>query len=353
MDEIDAILKSGILSGFRANREYHLGGHYVQSLEVAFKDYFGVEYAVALNSATAGLHVALRACGVGAGDEVIVTPYSFSASASCVLMAGATPVFADIQDETFCLDYALLEKVISPHTKAIIPVHLCGHPADMYEIMNFAEFYNLKVIEDAAQSIGAKYLDDYTGTIGDCGVFSFNQSKHINTGEGGMLITDNGKIAEIARAVRNHGEVSVPELKILGYNYRMTEIEAAIGLEQFNRLDELIAVRVRNAEMLTEGLKGIKGLTPPVTYPGCTHSFYTYALKTRNKQKLCKQLGKRGIYFGTYVKPLHLLPIFGHKKGLCPVAERMYEEELIVTDSVKDPDLDTDYIINAFRQIMV
>jgi len=346
MKEIDEILESGMLSGFRGSPEGHLGGRFVQTLESQFRDYFGVKYAIALNSATAALHASLIACGVGQGDEVIVTPYSFSSSASCVLMVGAKPVFADIQDDIFCIDPAKIEPLITHRTKALIPVHLCGHPADMGGIMTIAKKYNLKVIEDTAQAIGAVYKGQFAGTIGDCGLFSFNQSKHINTGEGGMLITNDDDVARKVRAVRNHGEISDPELKLVGYNYRLGEIEASLASEQFRQLDDMTAHRIKLTNLMSSGLRQIKGFTPPVTYTNCKHVFYTYAVKFdesivgMKRDDFQDKMIERGIYFGKgYVKPLYLLPIyqqFGYKEGLCPVSERMWRE-IIVTDIFKSP----------------
>ncbi len=343
---INKILSGGILSGFRGTPEGHLGGKYVQALETQFKGYFSVKYAIALNSATAALHASLVACGIGQGDEVIVSPYSFSSSASCVLMVGAKPIFADIQDDIFCIDPKCVERLITSKTKAIIPVHLCGHPAGMHEIMKLVWRYNLRVIEDAAQSIGAIYKGKYAGTIGDCGVFSFNQSKHINTGEGGMLITNDDKIARIVRAVRNHGEISDPELKLVGYNYRLCEIEASLALEQFKKLDIMTAHRIKLTNLMSEGLRGIRGFTPPVTYPDCKHVFYTYAVKFdetlagMRRDAFQDKMIENDIYFGKgYVKPIYLLPIykqFGYGEGLCPVTERMWRE-LIITDIFKYP----------------
>ena len=344
MKEIDDILDSKQLSGFKAKPDFNSGGKWVKQFEKEFRDYFNVKYAIALNSATAGLHASLIACGIGQGDEVIVTPYSFSASATCVLMVNAKPVFVDIDEDIFCLDPFKIEAKLTPRTKAIIPVHLHGHPACMSEIMAIAEEHNLKVIEDSAQAIGAIYRGQYTGKIGDCGVFSFNQSKPINTGEGGMLITNDDEIARIVRAVRNHGELSDPELGVVGYNYRMCEIEAVVGLKQFRQLDKMNDWRIMLADYLTEGLSEIEGLTPPVTYGGCRHTFYTYAIKFDEgkvgmpRDVFQDRMIKEGIYFGKgYVKPLHLLPVFGGKEGQCLVAERMWKKELTVFDWAKYP----------------
>jgi len=189
-EDVATIMESGILSGFRGTPEGHLGGVYVGQLESEFKAFFGVEHSVSFNSATSALHAACIACGIKRGDEVITTPYSFAASASCIKMVGATPVFADIEDDTFCIDPAEIVKKITPKTKAILPVHLMGHPADMDWIWPIAQSYGLKVIEDSSQALGATHWNRYTGTIGDCGVFSFNQSKPVSTGEGGMLVTN-------------------------------------------------------------------------------------------------------------------------------------------------------------------
>ena len=320
MKEINQILESKMLSGFRATPKGHSGGQYVQKLEAEFRAYFGVKYAIALNSATAGLHAALIACGIGEGDEVIVSPYSFSSSASCVLMVGATPVFADIDPLTYCIDPSKVDALITRKTKAIIPVHLFGHPTDMDGIMGIAKAYQLRIIEDAAQAITATYNGRYVGTIGDCGIFSFNQNKHISTGEGGMLITDSDQIAERVRAVRNHGEVAAPELKVLGYNYRMCEIEAALALEQFRVIDKTISARIQKAEKLDTGICQ-RGLFPPFVAEGCKHIYYLYAVKDEIG------CGIDGFIKG-YVEPLYMLPIyqqFGYGKGLCPVTEEVQQ----------------------------
>lgn len=331
------VLRRGELSGFRGSLDGHYGGKHIQALEEAFCKYFNVEYAISMNSATACLHSALVACGVGLGDEVVVTPYSFSSSVSCVLMVGATPVFADIEEETFCID---IKKLNLSRSKAIIPVHLCGHPAELPNS-------DIKIIEDTAQAIGATYKGQKLGTIGDCGVFSFNQSKHISTGEGGMLITNDDYIARIARAMRNHGEVADPALEIVGYNYRMCEVEAVLALEQFKELDFMNEWRVGLADYMTERLSEIDGLTPPIVKPDCTHSYYTYAVKYDqnvigvHRDEFQDRLLEKEVYFGKgYVKPLYLLPVyrkFGYTRGLCPVTERMWKDELMVFDWLRAP----------------
>jgi len=333
---INEILQSGQLSGFRANPDYHLGGKYVRRLEEAFCDYFGVYYAVSMNSATSALHAACLACGVEQGDEVITTPYTFSASASCIKMCGAEPVFSDI-DETLNIDPTAI--ALTRKTKAIIAVHLNGSPCQMGYIMHLAKTtipeLQRKVIEDCSQAIGAKWGDRYVGTIGDCGVFSFNQWKHINAGEGGMLITNDPDIAEKAKLIRNHGET---QSMTLGYNYRMTEITAAIALEQLEHLDENIEQRIELADRLSEGLQGIDGLSPPTVYPSCKHSYYTYPVWVdKNRDELQARLLERGIYFGRGgLKPLHLFPFYGGHEGQFPVAEDAYNR-VMFSDRIKPP----------------
>jgi perosamine synthetase len=339
--EVESILESGSLSLFRGSGEFHKGGPRVQALEESFREYFKVKHAVAMNSATSALHAACIACGIETvDDEVIVTPYSFAASATCVLMASGTPVFADVTPDTFCLDPVEIRKKITHLTKAIIPVHLMGHPADMDEIMAIAKEYNLKVIEDSAQALGAKYHGKYAGTIGDCGIFSFNQSKPVSSGEGGMLITNDDFIARVARAVRNHGEVSDPELGIFGYNYRMCEIEASIVLEQFLHLDYMNDWRINLADYLSERLSRILNFIPPIVKKDCKHVYYTYGVKYlgTDRTRIQEELIKQNVYFGGgYVKPLYHLPAFGGTDLNFPVVDRLWKNEIIVTDRLRYP----------------
>ena len=232
------VLDSGQLSTFSASRQGFLGGRKIQAFEAAFAEYHGIRHAIAVNSATSGLHAAVAACEVGPGDEVIVPPYTFTATATAVLHHNAIPVFVDVDPVTFCMDPAQLEKAITPRTKAVIPVHLLGHPADMDAILAIARRHHLKVIEDCAQAPGARYKGRLVGTMGDCGVFSFQETKNMVTGEGGMVITNDPDLAERARMIRNHGEAVIAGeprkylTSTIGWNYRMTEIEAAIGIFQ-------------------------------------------------------------------------------------------------------------------------
>jgi len=339
--EVNEVLRSGNLSGFRGCPTGQDGGPRVQSLEAAFRDYFKVKWAVSFNSATAALHAACTACDV---EVAACTPFTFVASASCVLQAQGEVEWCDIDPDTFCMNTETRVHN-SPHMydnhNVIIPVHLMGHPAEMDSIKAFANKHGMLVIEDCAQAIGAEYHGRKVGTIGDCGIFSFNQSKTVSTGEGGMLITNNDWIARVARAVRNHGEVSDPELKIVGYNYRMTEYTASLALSQFKRLDVMNDHRIQLTSYMSRHLDGIEGVTPPIVQTGCKAVFYTYAIKLDpdkyNKTEVLQKLKDVGVYFGPYVRPLYHLPVFGINEPICPVAERMWEKELIVTDIFRPP----------------
>lgn len=378
------VLESGKLSTFIAQPgEHFLGGEKIRRFEIDFATYHGTKYAVAFNSATAALHAAVVACGTKAGEEVLVPPYTFTSTATCALMNNSIPVFVDIQPDIFCMDPTKLKQVITPRTRTIIPVHLFGHPADMDEIMEVAKKHNLKVIEDCAQSPGAIYKRRLVGTIGDCGVFSFQETKNIMTGEGGMLITNNDEIAEIARMVRNHGEVVLEGQKkrtyrsdMLGWSYRMTELEAALGIEQLKKLDKLNDQRIELAEYLSKELTNIEGFTPPTVRPHCKHVYYVFPIKYDEgkigipRDLFIKALVAEGIPCGAgYVKALYLNPIYhenkpfifhyfgkevSYDKGICPVTEQMHEKELIIIAVCRPPANfdDMDSVVKAIRKVI-
>jgi len=305
-------------------------------------------HAVALNSGTSALYASMLALGIGAGDEVIVPSSTFISTALAPQFVDAKPVFADIDTTLNIAAWHLIQQDI----KAIIPVHFMGQPADMKSIMAYAHLFGWKVIEDACQAIGATYDGKYVGTFGDCGIFSFNQSKPISCGEGGMLITNDEEIATISRLVRNHGET---QSNILGYNYRMCEIEAVIALEQFKELDKMNDHRIKLANILTEGLNKIDGLTPPQVPPNTKHVYYTYPVWVdHNRDELQEKLLERGIYFGKGGwKPLHLYPIYGGHEGQFPVAERMWRE-VMFTDRLRYPATEDDVyaIIREVKKII-
>jgi len=359
------VLESTVLSKFLGtwSADFY-GGPRVQKLEQEWAEYFGVKYAVSVNSATSGLYAAVGAAGVGPGDEVIVSPYTMTASATAAVVYGAIPVFSDIDPDIFGLSPQSIRKCISPYTKAIIVVDLFGHPAEMDEIMQIAREHKLMVIEDAAQAPGALYKGRYAGTLGDMGVFSLNYHKTIHCGEGGVVVTNDDNFAERLRLIRNHGEVVVKDkgveniVNLIGFNYRMTEIEAAIAREQLKKLERLVVPRNEAANYLTERLSKLPGIIPPVVRPGVRHGYYVYAMRYDasktgiSRDQFVQALKAEGIPMGQgYVEPIYLEPVYqqriafgkhgfpftypGYKgqvsydRGICPVTERMYHKELI------------------------
>jgi dTDP-4-amino-4,6-dideoxygalactose transaminase len=362
------VLDSKVLSDFLGVwSPKFFGGPRVQRLEKEWSAYFRVKHAVSVNSATSGLNAAVGAAGVGPGDEVIVSPYTMSASATAALVYGGIPVFADISPDTFCLDPASVRQCVTPRTRAIIAVDLFGHPAEMNEIMAVAREHDLVVIEDAAQAPGARYHGRHAGTLAHIGVFSLNYHKTIHCGEGGVVVTDSDALAERVRLIRNHAEAVVDAkgtqdlVNMIGFNYRMTEIEAAIASEQLKKLESLLAPRIAAAEFLTRRLGRLPGLTPPVTRAGARHGFYVYALRHDasqtgvSREQLAAALAAEGLPISQgYVRPIYLQPAyqqrmgFGrdgfpfnladpktllrYKHGACPVTERMHERELLLTN---------------------
>jgi dTDP-4-amino-4,6-dideoxygalactose transaminase len=367
------VIKQGPLSGFLGTASKGFwGGREVLALEKEFAKKFKVKHAISCNSATTGLHMAVVALGIGPGDEVIVPPYSMSASATAILMNGATPIFADIDERTFNIDPASVEKCITPYTKAIMVVNLFGQPADFDALLEIAKKHNLKIIEDNAQGPGAKWRGKYAGTIGDIGVFSFNVHKTMQTGEGGVVVTNNAQYALRAQLCRNHGESVVDNMPdydagpIFGSNYRMAEIIAAMARVQLSRLDGLTKKRLALVKHLEMGLKRIPGITLHYVDPRARSVFYRYVLKLDEqmlgirRDALVDAMAAEG--FGMtkgYVKPIYLLPLFqerkafnktafpfesnyykgkpDYSKGICPVAERLWKEEMTLTDVCQHP----------------
>jgi len=377
------VMNKKVLSDFvgRAGKKFY-GGEYVQKLENKICSYLKVRYAVSFNSATTALQGAVAALGIGPGDEVITSPYTMSATPISILFNGAVPVFADLTSNTFSLDPVSIEKNISPRTKAILVVNLFGGASELQKISAIARKYKIAVIEDNAQSIGAQYKNKFLGTIGDMGILSFNANKVLQCGEGGVLVTNNRKLAFRAQLVRNHGEAVIDDLyqkkgiyePIIGSNYRMTELHAAIALEQMKKINRLIKSRIKLARHLTKHLEQFLWLIPQTIIPKSTHIYYVYAFKFFIKKigilrsTFAHAMAKEGFPLGEgYVKPLYLLPLFqkkemfprskfpffmngkkttvSYKKGICPVTERLYEKELLFTTicahnrSKKDIDL--------------
>lgn len=314
------VLDSGCLSGFYGSPgPRFLGGPKVRAFEEAWAAHCGVKHAVSVNSATSGLLAAMAAIGIDEGDEVILPPWTMSATAAAPKACGATLVFADIERETYCIDPAEVEKKITRKTRAIIAVNLFGHPARLAELRALADSHRLWLIEDSAQAPLAYEGKRRAGTVGHIGVFSFNYHKHISTGEGGMCVTNDDRLAERMRRFRNHGENVSDEI---GFNLRMTEIEAAIGLAQLAKIHAHVGARVRLAGFLTEAVKDCRGITPPKVREGCTHNYYLWAFECAGKSgRLVPALRAEGfpVTFG-YVQPLYRLPAF-RTDARCPVTE--------------------------------
>lgn len=310
---VSDVLRSGIIAE----------GQCVADFEHAFAEYTGTEFAVAVNSGTAALHAALLAHGIGKNDEVITSSFSFVATANSVLFTGAKPVFADIKPDTFNLDPELIEDKITPATKVIMPVHLYGHPAEMSAITDIAEDRGLILLEDACQAHGATYNRKKTGSFGT-GAFSFYPTKNMTTSEGGIITTNDEKVAEKARMIRAHGSRQRYLHEMLGYNLRMTNISAAIGLVQLKKLPEYTSARQHNAGLLTEKLKDIEGIQCPVVKKNCSHSFHQYTIRTQNRDELSEYLKSKEIGTGIYYPiPIHRQPYY---------KEIGYNDSLLVTE---------------------
>ncbi|HDY87003.1 MAG TPA: DegT/DnrJ/EryC1/StrS family aminotransferase [bacterium] len=398
-EAVSRVLDSGVLSRFLGcwHSDFY-GGPEVQALEKEWAEYFNIKHAVAVNSCTSGLYCAVGATGIEPGEEVIVSPYTMSASATAPLIFNAIPVFADIEEDYFCLAPESVKQLITSRTRAIIVVDIFGQPYDADAINSIAKEYNLYVIEDTAQAPGALYKDRYAGTLGDIGVYSLNYHKHIHCGEGGVVVTNSDDLAEKVRLIRNHAEAVVEEkgatnlVNMIGFNFRMTEIEAAIARCQLQKLDVFLKTRQKNCAYLSERLCQIPAITSVKIRPECTHSYYVQPFKFDEQragvsrdhfiEAVKAELAPtelretEGVNIGCgYVKPLYLQPLFqnricygskgcpfkppwyqgqvNYQQGICPVAERMYYKELfmhsLIHSFIAKEDLDD--LAEAFEKV--
>ncbi|MHA1669886.1 MAG: DegT/DnrJ/EryC1/StrS family aminotransferase [Promethearchaeota archaeon] len=315
-----------------------LHGEYVKKFEKDFARYHGVKHAIGINTGTAALHIAIAALDIGPGDEVIVPPFTFISTASSILHNNAIPIFADIDNKSYTLDPKSVKEKITDKTKAIIPVHLAGIAANMNELKEIANDNGLFIIEDACQSIGARCNNKLVGSIGDIGCFSFYPSKNITTGEGGMIITNNDDLAEQCKLIRHHGEPSWYVYNRLGYNYRMTEIQGAIGGVQLKKMDGFIKIRNENALYLTKGIQNFEGINPPYVPKYCDPAFNYWIGRIQpsiihmNKMEFLDEFPKSKIL---YPKPLYKTKLFQEKiaypKG-CPWSCPYYGREVNYKD---------------------
>lgn len=381
-----AVLDGGYLSLFEGSHSAEApfsfwGGPYVQRLEAEWATYYGVPFAVSMNSATSGLMAAVGALGLGYGDEIIVSPYTMSACAVCALVYGAIPIFADVRPDTGCLDAASISEHVTPRTRAIVVVHQFGIPADMDTILEIARRHDLKVIEDCAQAHGAAYRGRPVGTLGDIGVFSLNVNKTIQTGEGAVCLTRDEELRYRLALIRNHAEAVVGPAgysnltNMVGFNFRLTEVAAAMASEQLKKLTRLNEIRIGYVRALNGALGRHSFLVPP---PACSHAaepagcsactstYYVYPLRFLSqmagiaRSEFVRALRAEGIAIAEgYVRPLYLQPIYQTKQafklgypfaasenqaiqtnyhpGACPVAERLHFEQMLINEYVRPP----------------
>ena len=391
---VTRVLRSGILSRYLGCwAEDFYGGPEVQALEVEWANFYGVKHAISVNSATSAIYCAVGAIGTDPGDEIIVSAYTMCASATAPLIYNAIPVFSDIEYEYYCLDAEDIERKITNKTKAIIVVDILGLPYDVDKINAIAQKHNLYVIEDNAQGPLATYNGKLAGTLGDIGIFSLNYHKHIHCGEGGILVTNDDELAERLRLIRNHAEAVVAAkgtediTNMIGFNFRMTEIEAAIAREQLKKVRGLVQSRRQNVTYIEQGLKDIDFLKMPLVRKNCEHSYYLHAMKynetitgvSREKFvdavraelmpfELREQEGPK-INLG-YQVPLYEQPIFKKKvaygsKGYpfresdnynnvnCPVCDRVCYTETIISEMMRPflSNKDRDDVIDAFHKV--
>lgn len=383
------VVRGGVLSAYiGAAGEGFLGGPRVRAFEEQAAAYFGVKHAITVNSWTSGLIAAVGAIGIEPGDEVITTPWTMAATATAILHFNGIPVFADIQPDSFNIDPQSVERLITPRTRAILAVDIFGQSADIQALRAVADRHGLRLLCDTAQAPGARYFDKYAGTLADIGGFSLNYHKHIHCGEGGILVTNDDALARRLRLIRNHAEAVVQSddprelCNLLGYNFRLGEIEAAIAGVQLTKLAARVASRQRAAEQLTNGLAGLTGLQTPVVSRGCTHVYYVYGMKVdlqslgierRAVFDALRAEGVPGLLVG--YQNLHLLPLFQQKiaygtqgfpwtspycsrvvdysRGICPVAEDLHARSFMGINLCMNEygPADVEAVIGAFRKV--
>lgn len=400
VNAVSNVLRSGILSKYLGCwHEDFYGGDVVQEFEKVWAEKNESKHAISVNSNTSGLIAALGAAGIQPGDEVIVSPYTMSASASSCLVWGGIPVFADIDENTFGISAETIEPLITSKTKAVLVVHIFGYPTDMDPIMELAEKHNFIVIEDCAQAPFTKYNGQFVGNLGHMGVFSLNYHKHIHTGEGGVIVTNDDILAEKCQLIRNHAEAVVEDkgvsdlTNMWGFNFRLPEMEAAIGLEQIKKVDDLLESRYKNTRYLIEKLKSIPYLdmcdyesesgrwdddqlinnhayyVQPIKYlseknSGLHRNKYFQALNAELPSSVMRETD--GLIGFGYIKPLYLQPLYqklafntfgrtdlNYAKGTCPVAEKMHFDVLITTELMRSSmsEADLEDVVAGFMKV--
>lgn len=352
----------GVLETFHLS----LGKKYLEFEKIIAK-FADVKYAVAVNSGTSGLHLIIRALGIGRGDEVITTPFSFIASSNCILFEGAKPVFIDIDEKTFNIDVSKIEGKITNKTKAILTVDIFSQPADWDELKKIAKKHKLYLIEDSAEALGSEYKGKKCGSFGDAAVFAFYPNKQITTGEGGVVLTNNKKIADLCRSMANQGRKVLNrkwlEHIMLGYNYRLDEMSCALGIAQMERLKEILKKRAKVAQLYNKKLKGIEGLEIPYIEPGNKISWFVYVVKLaenfagKKRDKIIKEMAKRGIQCSNYFQTIHLQPFyrkeFSYKVGAFPIAEDISRRTLALPFFNNLTEKEIDFVVKNLKDILL
>lgn len=344
----------------QALREKRLSqGKYVEKFEKEFAKYVGIKHAIAVSNGTAALHLALAAIGIGPGDEVLVPSFSFIATANCVLYQDAKPVFIDIDPLTCNIDPLKIRKKINKRSRAIIPVHYAGQPCDMNGINEVATRFKLHVIEDAAEAHGALYKGRKVGSLGHIACFSFYPNKNMTTGEGGMVTTDDDQIAEKVRLIRSHGQDHQYHHIVLGYNYRLTDIQAALGLTQLKRLDWIIKRKARAAEYYAERLSELANgkVRSPYVAPYATHTYMLYPVRFQSRRErnlTLRKFAESGVEATIHFPPIHLQPLyrnlFGYSKGFLPITEKVAETILSIPLYPHITQEDQNYVLKIIQE---
>ena len=349
---MDQVLSSGVLAL----------GPFAEAFESAVAEVVGRRFGIACSSGTAGLHMVVRALGLGDGDEVITTPFSFVASANCLLYERAVPRFVDIEEDALGLDPSLLAAAMGSRTKAVLPVHVFGRPCRIADVMTFAADRGLPVIEDACEGLGSRLGNRALGSFGEASVFAFYPNKQITTGEGGVVVTDDEHLAAVFRSLRNQGRDDdgtwLHHVR-LGYNYRLDELSAAIGVAQLERLDELAAGRARVVAAYERALGGREAVRLPAAGPGETVDWFVYVVRLHpdiDRSRVIADLNARGVASRAYFTPLHLEPLyrdgFGYRPGDFPVTERVAASTLALPFSAVLPDDDVAYVAETLVDVI-
>ena len=351
-EEFDRAISDVIDSGAFA------GGPFVEKFENEFASYCGCEHAVGVGSGTDALWLSLLGCGIGQGDEVITVPHTFMATAEAITYSGARPVFVDVDEQTYTMDPAALEAAVTAQTKAIVPVHLFGQPADMDPILEFAREHDLIVIEDAAQAHGGKYKGRTAGTMGGAGCFSFYPSKNLGAfGEAGAIVTNDLQLRDKIRTLRDHGQVRKYHHSIIGWNCRMDGIQAAVLRVKLRHLDHGNDLRRQHAQRYNAGLRGIDGIITPREASYARHVYHVYALRVPERDELISILRQRGIQAAIhYPVPIHLQPAYemlGYKKGDFAVSEQLAREFISLPMFPELTNSQIDFVANALKDALL